>query len=45
VNDLQVQLGPELFAEFLETTEKRIAGLEAIETTYVTRAWAARRVT
>jgi ubiquinone/menaquinone biosynthesis C-methylase UbiE len=43
VNDLQVQLGPELFREFLDLTEKRIAGLMAIETTYVTRAWAARR--
>ncbi len=43
VNDLQVQLGPELFREFLNFTEKRIAGLTAIETTYVTRAWAARR--
>jgi ubiquinone/menaquinone biosynthesis C-methylase UbiE len=43
VNDLQVQLGPELFQEFLDFTEKRVAGLTAIETTYVTRAWAARR--
>jgi len=43
VNDLQVQLGAELFREFLDYTEKRIAGLTAIETTYVTRAWAARR--
>ena len=43
VNDLQVQLGPELFREFLDFTEKRVAGLAAIETTYVTRAWAARR--
>jgi ubiquinone/menaquinone biosynthesis C-methylase UbiE len=43
VNDLQVQLGPELFREFLDFTEKRIAGLKAIEATYVTRAWAARR--
>jgi hypothetical protein len=43
VNDLQVQLGPELFGEFLHFTEKRIAGLTAIETTYVTRAWVARR--
>jgi ubiquinone/menaquinone biosynthesis C-methylase UbiE len=42
VNDLQVQLGPELFRKFLDLTEKRIAGLTAIETTYVTRAWAAR---
>ncbi len=44
VNDLQVQLGPELFRQFLELTKKRIAGLTAIETVYVTRAWAARRV-
>ncbi len=44
VNDLQVQLGPERFAEFLERTQQHIAGLEAIETTYLTRAWAARRV-
>jgi ubiquinone/menaquinone biosynthesis C-methylase UbiE len=43
VNDLQVQLGPDLFQQFLDLTEKRIAGLTAIETTYVTRAWAARR--
>ena len=43
VNDLQVQLGPELFRKFLDFAENRIAGLTAIETTYVTRAWAARR--
>jgi ubiquinone/menaquinone biosynthesis C-methylase UbiE len=43
VNDLRVQLGPELFNQFLDLTEKRIAGLTAIETTYLTRAWAARR--
>ena len=43
VNDLQVQLGPELFGKFLDLTEKRIAGLAEIETTYVTRAWVARR--
>jgi ubiquinone/menaquinone biosynthesis C-methylase UbiE len=42
VNDLQVQLGPELFPKFLDFTEKHIAGLTTIETTYVTRAWAAR---
>ncbi|MGA7459897.1 MAG: class I SAM-dependent methyltransferase [Candidatus Korobacteraceae bacterium] len=42
VNDLRVQLGPELFDQFLDLTEKRIAGLTAIETTYLTRAWAAR---
>ncbi len=44
VNDLQVQLGAKLFREFLDWTEKRIAGLKEIETTYVTRAWAARHV-
>ncbi|MGA3211823.1 MAG: class I SAM-dependent methyltransferase [Terriglobales bacterium] len=44
VNDLQVQLGPDVFRQFLDLTEKRIAGLAAIETTYVTRAWLARRV-
>jgi ubiquinone/menaquinone biosynthesis C-methylase UbiE len=43
VNDLQVQLGPELFGKFLDFAEKRVAGLAAIETTYITRAWAARR--
>ena len=44
VNDLQVQLGPDLFTQFLDFIEERIAGLAAIETIYVTRAWAARRV-
>jgi hypothetical protein len=43
VNDLQVQLGPDRFREFLDFIENRIAGLTAIETTYLTRAWAARR--
>jgi ubiquinone/menaquinone biosynthesis C-methylase UbiE len=43
VNDLQVQLGPELFRKFLDFAESRVAGCTAIETTYVTRAWAARR--
>jgi SAM-dependent methyltransferase len=43
VNDLQVQLGPELFARFLDFAEKRISGLPEIETVYLTRAWAARR--
>jgi ubiquinone/menaquinone biosynthesis C-methylase UbiE len=43
VNDIQVQMGAELFQQFLAFAEKRIAGLTAIETTYVTRAWVARR--
>lgn len=44
VNDVRVQLGSNLFGKFLDYAEKRTAGLTAIETTYVTRAWAARRV-
>lgn len=43
VNDPQVQLGPQRWQEFLSRVERRIAGLDAIETTYLTRAWAARR--
>ena len=45
VNDLQVQLGAELFRQFLEYAEERLAQLREIETTYLTRAWVARRVT
>jgi len=36
-------LGPELFNKFLEFVEPKTAGLAGIETTYLTRAWAARR--
>jgi SAM-dependent methyltransferase len=43
VNDLQVQLGPELFGQFLMSVERRTARMTTIETTYMTRAWAARR--
>jgi SAM-dependent methyltransferase len=43
VNDIQVQMGAELFQQFLAFVEKQIAGMTAIETTYVTRAWVARR--
>jgi ubiquinone/menaquinone biosynthesis C-methylase UbiE len=43
VNDLQVQLGPELFNKFLDYVAQRTAGLASIDTTYLTRAWAARR--
>ena len=43
VNDLRVQLGVDLFNEFLRFVERRTAGLTKIETTYLTRAWAARR--
>ena len=43
VNDLRVQLGPDLFNKFLDFVERKTAGLAGIETTYLTRAWAARR--
>ena len=43
VNDIQVQMGAELFQQFLAFAEKQIAGLTAIETTYLTCAWVARR--
>lgn len=43
VNDLRVQLGPERFDRFLAFVEQRIAGLDVIAATYLTRAWSARR--
>jgi SAM-dependent methyltransferase len=43
VNDLQFQLGPDLWAKFLDFVETRTAKLASIETTYLTRAWAVRR--
>jgi SAM-dependent methyltransferase len=43
VNDLRVQLGAEKFAAFLAFVERRIAGLDRIEASYLTRAWSARR--
>lgn len=42
VNDIQVQLGPQKFAEFLSFVEKRLSGLPGVSTTYLTRAWTAR---
>lgn len=42
VNDLRVQLGPDKFEAFLGFVEHRIAGLDSIEATYLTRAWSAR---
>lgn len=44
VNDLQAQLGSERFAQFLDYVVEKTAGLPFIEATYLTRAWAARRV-
>jgi ubiquinone/menaquinone biosynthesis C-methylase UbiE len=43
VNDLRVQLGADLFDRFMDFVERKTAGLESIETTFLTRAWAARR--
>ncbi|TDR73535.1 class I SAM-dependent methyltransferase [Paludibacterium purpuratum] len=43
VNDLRVQLGAEKFDAFLSFVEQRIAGLDVIEATYLTRAWSAKR--
>ena len=43
VNDVRVQMGPELFQRFLEDVEQRLAGVNSIEAAYLTRAWSARR--
>ena len=43
VNDIQVQLGEERFEQFLEQVAQLIKDLDTIETTYLTRAWCARR--
>ena len=43
VNDLRVQLGPDLFTRFLDFVERKTADLAEIETIYLTRAWAVRR--
>jgi SAM-dependent methyltransferase len=43
VNDVRVKLGEEKFARFLDYAERRLSGLDAVEVTYRTRAWAARR--
>lgn len=43
VNDVQAQLGPQKFAQFLEFVEGKVTGLEHIEATYQTRAWVVRK--
>jgi SAM-dependent methyltransferase len=43
VNDVQAQMGPAKFGEFLDFVHRRLRGLDTVETTYLTRAWAARR--
>ena len=42
VNDLQVQLGSDLFEEFISFIESKLLSIESIEATYLTRAWSAR---
>jgi len=44
VNDVRVQLGSEKFEHFLSFVEEATSGLNTIETTYLTRAWSARKV-
>lgn len=43
VNDLQVQLGPDLFNDFLSFVTSKIEALPVVEATYLTRAWSGRR--
>ncbi|MFJ8812239.1 class I SAM-dependent methyltransferase [Amycolatopsis thermoflava] len=43
-NDVQAQLGPEAFAKFLDHAREALAGHDVVETTYLTRAWAVRRL-
>jgi Methyltransferase domain len=40
VNDLRVQLGPDLLSRFLQFVERKTAAVAKIETTYLTRTWA-----
>lgn len=43
VNDIQAQLGPQLFQAFLDYVAERIADVAVVESVYTTRAWTARR--
>jgi len=42
VNDIRAQAGEESFAQFMNYVEKKVSGLDVIETTYLTRLWTAR---
>ena len=44
VNDVRTQLGEKKFNAFLDFVKSKVAELEIIEVTYLTRAWSARRV-
>jgi SAM-dependent methyltransferase len=43
VNDIQVQLGEDGFAKFLNYVEDKLHGLDSIAVCYKTRAWVARK--
>jgi SAM-dependent methyltransferase len=43
VNDIQAQLGPYKFDDFLRYVETSVSSASNIATTYLTRAWSARR--
>ena len=42
VNDIQAQLGPAKWKEFLSLTERRLSGVTTVETVFLTRAWTVR---
>lgn len=44
VNDIRIQAGETQFDRFLEYVEQKMQGVDYVETTYLTRAWTARRV-
>jgi ubiquinone/menaquinone biosynthesis C-methylase UbiE len=44
VNDIQVQAGPEKFAEILDVIEDEIASMDSVIVPYKTRAWTVQRV-
>ncbi len=43
VNDLQRQLGPKKFNEFLDFVKSKVSSKKTIEAIYLTRAWSAKR--
>ena len=43
VNDIQYQLGEKKFVEFMDYVQQKIAPLEYVKSTYLTRAWSIRR--
>jgi SAM-dependent methyltransferase len=42
VNDIQAQLGPDKWQEFMSLTERRLSGVSVVETVFLTRAWTVR---